>query len=65
LLLVLIMAAPLALVGLLPFLAWSDSSGGLAVGEPAPALVAAGWVNGEPPADLAGKIVVIEAWAPW
>jgi len=41
------------------------SRGGLAVGEPAPEIKAAGWVNGEIPADLTGKVIVLDAWATW
>ncbi len=39
--------------------------GGLAVGEVTPEITAAGWVNGEPPADLTGKVIVVDAWATW
>ena len=41
--------------------------GGLAVGESAPKIDAVGWVNGEAPTPerLAGKVVVIDAWATW
>lgn len=41
--------------------------GGLAVGEPAPTIEAAGWVNGEPPTPerLENKVVVVDAWASW
>ena len=41
--------------------------GGLAVGQPAPKIEAAGWLNGNPPSesDLKGKVVVVEAWASW
>ncbi|MCA8987761.1 MAG: TlpA family protein disulfide reductase [Planctomycetaceae bacterium] len=35
---------------------------GLAVGKHAPAIQAAGWVNGEP-GDLTGKVLVVEAWS--
>ena len=40
-------------------------SGGLAVGKTAPKIDGAGWVNGKPPTakDLAGKVVVVDAWA--
>jgi thiol-disulfide isomerase/thioredoxin len=43
------------------------TSGGLPPGNPAPAITAAGWINGEAPtpATLAGKVVVVEAWATW
>ncbi len=43
----------------------STDRGGLAVGEVAPKISAAGWVNGEPPTDLAGKVIVVDAWATW
>jgi thiol-disulfide isomerase/thioredoxin len=41
--------------------------GGIGPGEPAPAIEALGWINGEPPspADRAGRIVVVDAWASW
>ena len=36
------------------------------LGKPAPTLTLEGWVNGEvTPADMAGKIVVIDFWATW
>ena len=40
---------------------------GLAVGEAAPKIEAAGWVNGKAPteAELQGKVVVVDAWASW
>ncbi|WP_339749410.1 TlpA disulfide reductase family protein [uncultured Rubinisphaera sp.] len=54
------------------YLIWTVSHGGagsgragLAVGEVAPEITAAGWVNGEPPTDLTGKVVVVNAWATW
>ncbi len=36
-------------------------------GKPAPPIMAAGWVNGTAPdaQDLAGRVVVVEAWATW
>lgn len=39
--------------------------GGLAPGNPAPPIQAQGWINGEPPSSkhLAGKVVVLDAWA--
>ena len=45
----------------------SSLGGGLAVGELAPAIEAQGWLNGPPPDadDLAGKVLVIHAWASW
>jgi peroxiredoxin len=38
--------------------------GGVRPGETAPAVTAAGWLNGGPPsaADLAGKVIVVDAW---
>lgn len=35
--------------------------------RPAPSIKAAGWLNGEPPAEdfFAGKVVVVDAWAYW
>lgn len=45
----------------------TGDSGGLAVGRPAPPLKAAGWINGKAPteSELAGKVVVVDAWASW
>lgn len=42
-------------------------NGGLDMGEFAPPIEAAGWLNGEPPTDaeLAGKVIVVDAWAWW
>ena len=62
LLLAAVIAVPLVFLSMLGDFA---GFGGLAVGEVAPPLVAAGWVNGQPPGDLSGKVVVVEAWAPW
>lgn len=44
-----------------------DPMGGLTPGETAPPIEAEGWLNGEPPsaAELAGKVVVVDAWAHW
>ncbi|MGQ0635837.1 MAG: TlpA family protein disulfide reductase [Planctomycetaceae bacterium] len=42
-----------------------ESLAGLEVGQPAPPLIAEGWVNGQPPANLTGKVVVVENWAYW
>ena len=39
--------------------------GGLEPGERLPPIRAAGWLNGEPPARLEGRVVVVEAWATW
>jgi len=41
--------------------------GDLAAGEQAPPIQAMGWVNGTPPGgeDLAGQVIVVEAWATW
>jgi thiol-disulfide isomerase/thioredoxin len=38
-----------------------DPTAGLAVGRPAPAIKAEGWVNGEPPS-LDGKVTVVQGW---
>ncbi len=40
------------------------SHAGLAPGKEAPAIAAAGWLNGDPlaVADFAGKVVVVDAW---
>ncbi len=39
----------------------------LGPGETAPPIEAAGWLNAPDsgPADLAGKVVVVESWATW
>lgn len=41
--------------------------GGLSVGFSAPAIKAAGWLNGPPPseAEMRGKVIVVDAWAHW
>jgi len=63
--------AILAVVAAGAFFVWSmqravgPQTGGLAVGEEAPAITAQGWVNGEPPADLEGKVIVVDEWATW
>ncbi|MEM7812669.1 MAG: TlpA disulfide reductase family protein [Planctomycetota bacterium] len=36
--------------------------GGLAVGSPVPAIGAEAWVNGPPPADYDGKVIVVHGW---
>jgi len=65
----------LVIAGLLAF--WmsrkfngADPEGGLAVGQMAPPISAAGWLNGAgpEPKDLQGKVVLISAWGnhcPW
>lgn len=37
------------------------------IGQPAPAIAAAGWINGDSPPDdfFQGKVVVVDAWAYW
>ncbi len=47
-----------------PPAAETQASGG---GEPAPEMLAQGWLNGTPPnaSDLAGKVVVVDVWAHW
>jgi len=42
-------------------------SAGLGIGQPAPRIVAEGWINGPFPSheELAGEVYVIEAWAFW
>jgi len=39
----------------------------LNVGQPAPDLVASGWLNASPPSSsqLDGKVVVVDVWAYW
>lgn len=61
-LLVFAAGVPFLLVGC-PFFA--APMGGLAVGQQAPAITAEGWLNGQPPPELAGKVVVVHAWAWW
>lgn len=45
----------------------SEGGRSLNVGQPAPALVAEGWLNSALPSDsdLAGKVLVIDVWAYW
>lgn len=67
-----VVALPLAFFA---YLFWMFSPGGgfgplpagLEVSEPAPALVAEGWINGPAPTEetLEGKVVLVEAWASW
>ena len=64
---------PAAMIGMLFWLSSSSDffggtlDAGLEPGEPAPALVAEGWINGNSPTtkSLDGKVVVVEAWASW
>lgn len=60
-------AVSLALVAFMRIGVRADPIGGLAPGNPAPPLQASGWVNGTPPTaeSLAGKVVVVDAWATW
>ena len=46
---------------------WGTMNAGLEPGDPAPALVAEGWINGNAPTpeSLDGKVVFVEAWASW
>ncbi|MCH8830914.1 MAG: hypothetical protein IID45_15170 [Planctomycetes bacterium] len=43
------------------------ANSGLAVGQDAPEINPAGWVNGPAPTGekLAGKVIVVDAWASW
>lgn len=43
----------------------SGPTGGLAVGQQAPQISAEGWLGGEPPENVDGKVVVVSAWAYW
>lgn len=43
----------------------SGRIGGLGVGEQAPQILAEGWLGGQPPQNLDGKVVVVNAWAYW
>jgi len=43
----------------------ASSRGGLAVGNRAPEFKVDGWVDGKGPGDIAGKVVVVDAWATW
>lgn len=40
-------------------------AGGLKPGEQLPPIRAAGWINGRPPENLEGRVVVVDAWATW
>jgi thiol-disulfide isomerase/thioredoxin len=44
-----------------------EPRGGLAAGEPLPAIRAEGWLNGSRPTpeSLKGKVLVVDAWAHW
>ena len=62
---------PMAMMGAFlwigPLGGFPDLDPGLQPGESAPALVAAGWLNGNAPTaeSLHGRVVVVEAWASW
>lgn len=43
----------------------SMEGAGLGPGATAPPIEPAGWFNGDPPGDLTGKVVVVDAWAYW
>lgn len=55
----------IVILGAAVILLIATSSGGLAPGNPLPAIQVAGWANGGPPSDLDGKIVVLEVFATW
>ena len=73
-----LLALALVVAGAVIFSAWfgfglpapQQTTGGrafLKVGETAPSIQAAGWVNGDPlqEHDLAEKVIVVDAWATW
>ncbi|MFH1301594.1 MAG: TlpA disulfide reductase family protein [Planctomycetota bacterium] len=73
-----LLALALVIAGAVIFSAWfgfglpapQQTTGGrafLKVGETAPSIQAVGWVNGDPlqEHDLAGKVIVVDAWATW
>lgn len=65
---ILLTAVVVSAVLLLVFRFWPrQPMGGLAPGSKAPAIRAEGWLNGDAPKpeDLAGKVVVVDAWATW
>lgn len=73
-----LLALALVIAGAIMFSAWfgfslpgpqqaAGSRAALKVGETAPPIQAAGWVNGDPlqENELTGKVIVVDAWATW
>lgn len=54
----------LVILAAAPLLAYADA---LKVGDAAPAVTAAGWLNGEPPKveDRKGHVMVVDFYASW